>query len=215
MPTKAAVQMANNTSDNMEDLLRAGFPEPLGLPSRRKGGLVERSDRLVAEYRNKRYILAVQQDPAHGAEHVHGHILFTLLDSSASQVDALLAPFLAALTDLRLPFTNTTSSLPNFQVDERLAAAEQAEVERRRREAALADAYGDRGSLEELERAMRDKSWIADTTVDDSETGRPVMRVRGLNARAFNIDNLPFATFLPPQAAAPRLNQGHCPAQQP
>ncbi|KAK3307385.1 FAD binding domain-containing protein [Chaetomium strumarium] len=41
-------------------------------------------------------------------------ILVTLLDGSTSQVDALLAPFLAALTDLRLPFTNTTSSLPNF-----------------------------------------------------------------------------------------------------
>ncbi|KAK3307412.1 uncharacterized protein B0T15DRAFT_492891 [Chaetomium strumarium] len=47
------------------------------------------------------------------------------------------------------------ASYRQAQVDERLAAAEQAEVERRRREAALADAYGDRGSLEELERAMR------------------------------------------------------------
>ncbi|KAK4244490.1 hypothetical protein C7999DRAFT_17258 [Corynascus novoguineensis] len=32
--------------------------------------------------------------------------------------------------------------------------SEQAEAERRRREAAMADAYGDRGSLEELERAV-------------------------------------------------------------
>jgi hypothetical protein len=38
----------------------------------------------------------------------------------------------------------------------RQAAAQQAddEADRRRREALMADAYGDRGSLEELERAM-------------------------------------------------------------
>ncbi|GAB1319385.1 N-acetylglucosaminyl-phosphatidylinositol biosynthetic protein [Madurella fahalii] len=41
------------------------------------------------------------------------------------------------------------------QVEERLAQAQQAEAERRRKDAALADAYGDRSSLEELERAMR------------------------------------------------------------
>ncbi|KAL2132893.1 hypothetical protein VTI74DRAFT_3171 [Chaetomium olivicolor] len=41
------------------------------------------------------------------------------------------------------------------ELEARLAAAEQAEAERRRRDALMADAYGDRGSLEELERAMR------------------------------------------------------------
>ncbi|KAK4663260.1 hypothetical protein QC763_607010 [Podospora pseudopauciseta] len=38
---------------------------------------------------------------------------------------------------------------------QRQAEAEQADLERRRQNAALADAYGDRSSLEELERAMR------------------------------------------------------------
>ncbi|KAK3378858.1 hypothetical protein B0T24DRAFT_674695 [Lasiosphaeria ovina] len=44
------------------------------------------------------------------------------------------------------------------QVDKHLAmsvAAEQAEAERRRRESLLADAYGDRSSLEGLEQAMK------------------------------------------------------------
>jgi len=41
------------------------------------------------------------------------------------------------------------------QVDKHLVAAEQAEMARRRRNAALADAYGDRNSLEELEHAMK------------------------------------------------------------
>ncbi|KAK3389790.1 hypothetical protein B0H63DRAFT_519023 [Podospora didyma] len=44
------------------------------------------------------------------------------------------------------------------QIEKHLAktsAAEQAEAERRRKNMILADAYGDRGSLEELEHAMR------------------------------------------------------------
>ena len=40
-------------------------------------------------------------------------------------------------------------------MEKRVAAMEQAELERRRRANMLADAYGDRGSLEELERAVR------------------------------------------------------------
>ena len=47
---------------------------------------------------------------------------------------------------------NTNNS--NGQLSTQLLASEQAEAERRRRDAAMADAYGDRGSLEELERAM-------------------------------------------------------------
>jgi hypothetical protein len=43
---------------------------------------------------------------------------------------------------------------PSSQLSTQLLASEQAEAERRRRDAAMADAYGDRGSLEELERAM-------------------------------------------------------------
>ncbi|KAK4109071.1 hypothetical protein N656DRAFT_771246 [Canariomyces notabilis] len=47
------------------------------------------------------------------------------------------------------------ASYREAQGSQRLAAAEQAEAERRRRNAALADAYGDRSSLEELERAIK------------------------------------------------------------
>ena len=45
-----------------------------------------------------------------------------------------------------------------MQIEKHLAqakAAEQAELEQRRKNMALADAYGDRTNLEELERAMR------------------------------------------------------------
>ncbi|KXX78508.1 N-acetylglucosaminyl-phosphatidylinositol biosynthetic protein [Madurella mycetomatis] len=41
------------------------------------------------------------------------------------------------------------------QAETHLAQMQQAEVERRRKDAALADAYGDRSSLEELEKAMK------------------------------------------------------------
>ncbi|KAK4159807.1 hypothetical protein QBC43DRAFT_293561 [Cladorrhinum sp. PSN259] len=41
------------------------------------------------------------------------------------------------------------------QIEKQMAAAEQADLARRRNNMALADAYGDRSSLEELERAMR------------------------------------------------------------
>ncbi|KAK3989323.1 hypothetical protein QBC44DRAFT_291132 [Cladorrhinum sp. PSN332] len=41
------------------------------------------------------------------------------------------------------------------QIEKQMAAAEQADLERRRKNIALADAYGDRSSLEELEKAMR------------------------------------------------------------
>ncbi|KAJ4289405.1 hypothetical protein N0V88_006885 [Collariella sp. IMI 366227] len=41
------------------------------------------------------------------------------------------------------------------QLEARLAEEQQADAARRRRDALMADAYGDRGSLEELERAMR------------------------------------------------------------
>lgn len=41
------------------------------------------------------------------------------------------------------------------QIDRHLAVAERVEAERRRKNMALADAYGDRTSLEELEHAMR------------------------------------------------------------
>lgn len=41
------------------------------------------------------------------------------------------------------------------QIERHLAAAEKADLERRRKNMALADAYGDRSSLEELEHAMR------------------------------------------------------------
>lgn len=41
------------------------------------------------------------------------------------------------------------------QARSRIFSSQQAEAERRRMDAALADAYGDRRSLEELERAMR------------------------------------------------------------
>jgi hypothetical protein len=51
------------------------------------------------------------------------------------------------------------ASYREAQVGAPLAAAagatEQAEAARRRRDAQMADAYGDRGSLEELERAVR------------------------------------------------------------
>ncbi len=49
------------------------------------------------------------------------------------------------------------ASYREAQVGTQLAAAgtEQAEAARRRRDAQMADAYGDRGSLEELERAVR------------------------------------------------------------
>lgn len=41
------------------------------------------------------------------------------------------------------------------QMEKRVAAMEQAEAERQRRANMLADAYGDRGSLEDMERAVR------------------------------------------------------------
>ncbi|KAK1773255.1 hypothetical protein QBC45DRAFT_340328 [Copromyces sp. CBS 386.78] len=41
------------------------------------------------------------------------------------------------------------------QMEKRVASMEQAELERQRRANMLADAYGDRGSLEELERAVK------------------------------------------------------------
>lgn len=51
-------------------------------------------------------------------------------------------------------YRNNTNNTNNTQLSTQLLASEQAEAERRRRDAAMADAYGDRGSLEELERAM-------------------------------------------------------------
>ncbi|EGO59291.1 hypothetical protein NEUTE1DRAFT_116469 [Neurospora tetrasperma FGSC 2508] len=47
------------------------------------------------------------------------------------------------------------STYREAQMQRRVAAMEQAELERQRRANMLADAYGDRGSLEELERAVR------------------------------------------------------------
>ncbi|KAK0645734.1 hypothetical protein B0T16DRAFT_327947 [Cercophora newfieldiana] len=50
------------------------------------------------------------------------------------------------------------SALREVQIEKHLAqakAAEQAELAQRRKNMALADAYGDRSNLEELERAMR------------------------------------------------------------
>ncbi|KAK4189416.1 hypothetical protein QBC35DRAFT_380348 [Podospora australis] len=47
------------------------------------------------------------------------------------------------------------ASYRQVQVSKQVMAAEAADLERRRKNLALADAYGDRSSLEELERAMR------------------------------------------------------------
>ncbi|KAK4228586.1 hypothetical protein QBC38DRAFT_361562 [Podospora fimiseda] len=91
--------------------------------------------------------------------------------STAARVYPPYLPYLSTAATRPSPVTRNIKWLPPLagvvaagyaavsyrgaQIDKQMAAAEQADLERRRKNLQLADAYGDRSSLEELERAMR------------------------------------------------------------